>query len=68
MGKLQENKIHILLLAGEYDEKFISINTEMAQLCEFAQLKIIKNAGHNIHFENTLAFVENIKYFLSTAS
>jgi 2-succinyl-6-hydroxy-2,4-cyclohexadiene-1-carboxylate synthase len=66
--KLQENKIHILLLVGEYDEKFISINTEMAKLCEFAQLKIIKNAGHNIHFENTLAFVENIKYFLSRAS
>jgi 2-succinyl-6-hydroxy-2,4-cyclohexadiene-1-carboxylate synthase len=66
--KLQENKIPILLLAGEYDEKFIFINTEMAKLCKFAQLKIIKNAGHNIHFENTLAFVENIKYFLSTAS
>ncbi|QLE46778.1 2-succinyl-6-hydroxy-2,4-cyclohexadiene-1-carboxylate synthase [Nostoc sp. C057] len=66
--KLQENSIHILLLAGEYDEKFIFIHTEMAKLCEFAQLKIIKNAGHNIHFENTLAFVENIKYFLSTVS
>ncbi|MEH2351092.1 MAG: 2-succinyl-6-hydroxy-2,4-cyclohexadiene-1-carboxylate synthase [Nostoc sp.] len=62
-GKLQENKINILLLAGEYDEKFISINTEMTQICEFAQLKIIKNAGHNIHFENTLAFVENIRGF-----
>ncbi|MBE8999185.1 MULTISPECIES: 2-succinyl-6-hydroxy-2,4-cyclohexadiene-1-carboxylate synthase [unclassified Nostoc] len=66
--KLQENKIPILLLAGKYDEKFISINTEMAKICEFTQLKIIKNAGHNIHFENTLAFVENIKSFLSTAS
>jgi 2-succinyl-6-hydroxy-2,4-cyclohexadiene-1-carboxylate synthase len=66
--KLQENKINILLLTGEYDKKFISINTEIAQICEFAQLKIIKNAGHNIHFENTLAFVENIKDFLSTAN
>ncbi|MBE8988284.1 2-succinyl-6-hydroxy-2,4-cyclohexadiene-1-carboxylate synthase [Nostoc sp. LEGE 12450] len=66
--KLQENKIHILLLAGEYDKKFIFINIEMAKLCKFAQLKIIKNTAHNIHFENTLAFVENIKYFLSTAS
>ncbi|MBW4427317.1 MAG: 2-succinyl-6-hydroxy-2,4-cyclohexadiene-1-carboxylate synthase [Nostoc desertorum CM1-VF14] len=66
--KLQKNKIPLLLLAGEYDEKFISINTEMAQICKFAQLKIISNAGHNIHFENTLAFVENIKDFLYTAS
>ncbi|MEH2446932.1 MAG: 2-succinyl-6-hydroxy-2,4-cyclohexadiene-1-carboxylate synthase [Nostoc sp.] len=66
--KLQDNKISMLLLVGEYDEKFISINTKMAKICEIAQLKIISNAGHNIHFENTLAFVENIKYFLSVAS
>lgn len=66
--KLQYNKISMLLLAGEYDEKFIYINTEMAKLCEFVQLKIISKAGHNIHFENPLAFVENIKCFLSAAS
>ncbi|MBN3910014.1 MAG: 2-succinyl-6-hydroxy-2,4-cyclohexadiene-1-carboxylate synthase [Nostoc sp. NMS1] len=66
--KLQENKIPMLLLAGEYDEKFISINKEMANLCKFSQFKIISNAGHNIHFENTLAFVENIKDFLDSAS
>ncbi|MCC5616551.1 2-succinyl-6-hydroxy-2,4-cyclohexadiene-1-carboxylate synthase [Nostoc sp. CHAB 5836] len=66
--KLQENKIPLLLLVGEYDQKFISINTEMAQLCEFAQIKIISNAGHNIHFENTWAFVRNIKYFFCAAS
>ncbi|BDI17381.1 putative 2-succinyl-6-hydroxy-2,4-cyclohexadiene-1-carboxylate synthase [Nostoc cf. commune SO-36] len=66
--KLPNNKIPLLLLAGEYDEKFISINIEIAKLCKFAQLKIISNAGHNIHFENTLAFVENVKEFLSTAS
>ena len=66
--KLQENKIPLLLLVGEYDKKFISINTEMAEICEFAQLKIISNAGHNIHFENTLVFVKNIKYFLYAAS
>ena len=66
--KLQENKIPLLLLVGEYDKKFISINGEMAKLCEFTQLKIISNAGHNIHFENTLAFVENIKDFFYAAS
>ncbi|MFN6525587.1 2-succinyl-6-hydroxy-2,4-cyclohexadiene-1-carboxylate synthase [Nostoc sp. ChiSLP03a] len=65
---LQYNTIPMLLLVGEYDQKFISINTEMAKMCEFAQIKIISNAAHNIHFENTLAFVENIKSFLSAAS
>ncbi|MBG1267812.1 2-succinyl-6-hydroxy-2,4-cyclohexadiene-1-carboxylate synthase [Nostoc sp. WHI] len=61
--KLKDNKISILLLVGEYDEKFITINTDMSKICKFTQLKTISNAGHNIHFENTLAFVENIKYF-----
>ncbi len=63
--KLKENTIHILLLAGEYDKKFIDINTEMAKISGFSQLKIIDNAGHNIHFENTLAFVQNVKYFFT---
>jgi 2-succinyl-6-hydroxy-2,4-cyclohexadiene-1-carboxylate synthase len=66
--KLEDNKIPLLLIAGEYDKKFISLNIEMAKLCKFAQLKIISNSGHNIHFENTLAFGENVKYFFSTAS
>jgi 2-succinyl-6-hydroxy-2,4-cyclohexadiene-1-carboxylate synthase len=66
--KLQYNTTPMLLLVGEYDEKFVSINTEMAKICELIQLKIISNAGHNIHLENTLVFVENIKYFLSAAS
>ncbi|WP_375474028.1 2-succinyl-6-hydroxy-2,4-cyclohexadiene-1-carboxylate synthase [uncultured Nostoc sp.] len=61
--KLQCNTIPMLLLVGEYDKKFISINTGIAKICEFAQIKIISNTGHNIHFENTLAFVENIKSF-----
>ncbi|WP_448267752.1 2-succinyl-6-hydroxy-2,4-cyclohexadiene-1-carboxylate synthase [Nostoc sp. DSM 114159] len=66
--KLQFNTIPMLLLVGEYDQKFIFINTEIAKICESAQIKIISNAGHNIHFENTLTFVENIKTFLSAAS
>ncbi len=62
--KLKDNTIPLLLLVGEYDEKFIGLNQKMAQDCDFCQLKIISNAGHNIHFENTQAFVENIKFFL----
>ncbi|WP_341525985.1 2-succinyl-6-hydroxy-2,4-cyclohexadiene-1-carboxylate synthase [Nostoc sp. UHCC 0302] len=62
--KLQYNKVPLLLLAGEYDEKFIAINIEMAKRCELAKLEIISNAGHNIHFENTFAFVKSIKSFL----
>ncbi|MBH8567141.1 2-succinyl-6-hydroxy-2,4-cyclohexadiene-1-carboxylate synthase [Nostoc sp. CENA67] len=60
---LNKNTKPLLLLAGEYDDKFININTEMTQVCKFAQFKLIKNAGHNIHFENTTAFVQNVRYF-----
>ena len=59
-GKISDNQVPLLLLAGEYDKKFININSEMSRLCQSSRFKIIANAGHNIHFENTLAFVEEI--------
>ncbi len=61
--KLQSNKITMLLLVGENDRKFIDINTRMAEVNELSELKIIENAAHNIHLENTILFVENIRYF-----
>ncbi|MFN6538145.1 MAG: 2-succinyl-6-hydroxy-2,4-cyclohexadiene-1-carboxylate synthase [Nostoc sp. EkiNYC01] len=66
--KLAKNIVPMLLLAGEYDEKFVYINTEMAQICELAQLKIIDNAGHNIHFESTLAFVQILRDFFNSSN
>ncbi|MEW6492458.1 MAG: 2-succinyl-6-hydroxy-2,4-cyclohexadiene-1-carboxylate synthase [Cyanobacteriota bacterium] len=61
--KLQENKNNLLLLVGEYDAKFIAINSEMARLCQSAKLKIVSNCGHNIHFENPKLFAEDISNF-----
>ncbi|HLO83676.1 MAG TPA: 2-succinyl-6-hydroxy-2,4-cyclohexadiene-1-carboxylate synthase [Nostocaceae cyanobacterium] len=63
--KLKDNQILLLLMVGEYDDKFISINTAMSNKCKFAQLKIIQQAGHNIHLEQTSEFVENIQYFFT---
>jgi 2-succinyl-6-hydroxy-2,4-cyclohexadiene-1-carboxylate synthase len=65
--KLQNNQIPLLLMVGENDAKFIDINQEMAQICPVSQLVIISNSAHNIHFENTSEFVDNLKvYFQST--
>jgi 2-succinyl-6-hydroxy-2,4-cyclohexadiene-1-carboxylate synthase len=61
--KLAENQIPMLLLAGECDDKFKNINTEMADLCASAILKIVPNAGHNIHFENNELFVKIVREF-----
>ncbi len=63
--KLKINQNPLLLLIGEYDKKFKTINSEMIRLCESAQLKIISNCGHNIHFENPKEFALNLKSFLS---
>jgi 2-succinyl-6-hydroxy-2,4-cyclohexadiene-1-carboxylate synthase len=54
----------ILLLVGEYDNKFRTINSEMIKLCETAQLKIISNCGHNVHFENPQEFALNVQTFI----
>lgn len=61
--KLAENQIPILFLAGEYDGKFKKINTEMANFCPPASLRIVPNAGHNIHFENAENFAEIVREF-----
>lgn len=63
-NKLEHNTKYLLLLVGEYDDKFLAINQKMAVKCEKAQLKIISNAAHNIHFENTWEFVQNLRDFL----
>ncbi|MEG4571460.1 2-succinyl-6-hydroxy-2,4-cyclohexadiene-1-carboxylate synthase [Microcoleus sp. N3A4] len=61
--KLAQNQIPILLLAGEYDDKFTTINTEIAKLCPAASLEIVPKAGHNIHFENIDQFVALVRQF-----
>jgi 2-succinyl-6-hydroxy-2,4-cyclohexadiene-1-carboxylate synthase len=62
---LSENKIPLLLIAGELDPKFVQINQQMQQLCKHSQLDIIPSCGHNIHFENPELFIEKIKTFFA---
>ncbi|NEQ25043.1 MAG: hypothetical protein F6K28_39330 [Microcoleus sp. SIO2G3] len=64
-NKLKFNQNYLLLLVGEYDEKFIAINSKMVKLCESAQLKIMSNCGHNIHFKNPKEFALNLQVFFS---
>ena len=61
---LTKNTITLLLLVGEKDEKFVDINIAMTEKCNLAKLQIIPQVGHNIHLENTVAFVQNIQKFL----
>ena len=65
---LQQNQIPLLLIVGEKDCKFIDLNKRMVEVNQFCELKIIKNAAHNIHLENTAAFLENIQVFFNLDS
>ncbi|MBE9206540.1 2-succinyl-6-hydroxy-2,4-cyclohexadiene-1-carboxylate synthase [Nostoc sp. LEGE 06077] len=64
-GKLQGNTVPLLLLVGNNDEKFITINIKMAEICKLSQVKLVSNSAHNIHWENTQEFVQNIQGFLA---
>jgi 2-succinyl-6-hydroxy-2,4-cyclohexadiene-1-carboxylate synthase len=61
---LKNIQIPLLLVVGELDEKFVAINREIANLCPQANLNIVKNSGHNVHFEKFLEFTKLINCFL----
>jgi 2-succinyl-6-hydroxy-2,4-cyclohexadiene-1-carboxylate synthase len=63
--KLQTNVLPILLLVGEYDKKFVDVNTKMVEICQCCHLNIISGAGHNIHFEQPEVFAEKIVNFFA---
>ncbi|MBW4517138.1 MAG: 2-succinyl-6-hydroxy-2,4-cyclohexadiene-1-carboxylate synthase [Timaviella obliquedivisa GSE-PSE-MK23-08B] len=63
-AKLAHNQVPLLLLVGELDQKFVQTNQEMQMLCSSAQLQIMAECGHNVHFENVLGFGERLREFL----
>jgi 2-succinyl-6-hydroxy-2,4-cyclohexadiene-1-carboxylate synthase len=65
--KLKTNSVPLLLLVGEYDEKFVHLNTKIADICEYCDLNMIPGAGHNIHFEQPEIFTDKVLTFLETA-
>lgn len=61
--KLPHNPIPLLLLVGEWDEKFRAINAQIVGLTPNAELAIIANSGHTIHLENADEWVTRVKQF-----
>ena len=60
---LSQNQLPLLLLVGEQDPKFTTINAEMATACPTAQFRIIPGCGHNIHIENAQKFAQTLEQF-----
>jgi 2-succinyl-6-hydroxy-2,4-cyclohexadiene-1-carboxylate synthase len=63
--KLSKINLPLLLLAGEKDLKFSGIAHSMADLCPTAEVRIIANAGHNLHIEQPEQFVRIARDFLA---
>ena len=61
---IKDIDLKTLLITGELDSKFTNINVEMVKIFNNAEHKIIKNAGHNTHFEEPQRFIEAINKFL----
>ncbi len=57
--KLRQFSLPYLYLVGEQDQKFSAI-AKKEQLC----FQLIKQAGHNAHLENPIAFTKAIEKFL----
>lgn len=62
--QLSSLTIPTLLLAGEHDSKFVSINQQMVSQMPNTQLKIIPQAGHTVHLEQSSPFQQTILQFL----
>jgi len=62
---LQQFRQPVLLLVGELDDKFITINKKMQKEWESANLMICNDAGHAIHVEKPAKFGTLVKEFIT---
>lgn len=57
-------QLPILLIVGELDLKFITINQRIRVLSPQFLIEIVKNTDHNVHFEQSLKFAQLLRDFL----
>jgi 2-succinyl-6-hydroxy-2,4-cyclohexadiene-1-carboxylate synthase len=62
--KLKNINAKVLLITGELDVKFTSINSKLVKQFRSAHHKIIKSSGHNTHLEEPKAYLEVVNKFL----
>ena len=54
----------VLLIAGALDEKFTALNERMAAAVPDATLRLIADAGHTVHLEQPVRFLDCVDDFL----
>ncbi|TRM13016.1 2-succinyl-6-hydroxy-2,4-cyclohexadiene-1-carboxylate synthase [Lentibacillus cibarius] len=65
-GGLSSLRLPVLLLVGEEDAKFITINRAMEAYIPASDLHVVENAGHAIHVEQPNIFGKIVKGFLQS--
>ncbi|MEL6494842.1 MAG: 2-succinyl-6-hydroxy-2,4-cyclohexadiene-1-carboxylate synthase, partial [Cyanobacteria bacterium J06623_7] len=61
---LSQIKLPSLLIVGDLDQKFVAIAQKIARSIPQANLKTVKDAGHNVHFEHPQDFIQLLQHFL----
>jgi 2-succinyl-6-hydroxy-2,4-cyclohexadiene-1-carboxylate synthase len=66
LGQLLSNsQIPLLLMAGANDVKFVAINQAMAASCPTAELLIVPNCSHNIHWQHPQLWSQTLQAWFS---
>ncbi len=63
-GQLENLNLPVLLLAGEFDHRYIHIMDTMRRQLPQAYFQIVPQSGHNIHFEQPEIFIKLVRNFL----
>jgi len=65
---LSNLRLPVLLIVGEDDIKFQSINAQMAAALPNARLEIVPQAGHTVHLEQSDAYAARVLAFLDAVA
>jgi 2-succinyl-6-hydroxy-2,4-cyclohexadiene-1-carboxylate synthase len=66
--RLAEISVPVLVVAGGNDEKFTSIARSMAAHVPRAELRVVADAGHNVHLERPAVFAGLLEEFMTANS
>ncbi len=64
-GDLSKLQTPLLLMTGRQDHKYQKIFQQMQSLAPNAELQLVKNAGHNAHFEQPGEFTTRLHEFFN---
>ncbi|WP_121643142.1 2-succinyl-6-hydroxy-2,4-cyclohexadiene-1-carboxylate synthase [Bacillus vallismortis] len=65
-SRVEDLTMPVLLICGEWDEKFCAINQEVHKKLPSSKIEIVPNAGHTVHVEQPRLFGKIVSGFLTS--